>query len=50
MKCPKHPKYKAIKEPKVNCVWCWNMYIRKSKTPDKAVKHWDDLIRSLQIC
>lgn len=26
MTCPKHPKYKAIRKPRVDCIPCWKMY------------------------
>lgn len=27
--CPKHRKYKAIQQPRVNCTTCWNIYAEK---------------------
>ena len=29
MKCKKHPEYKALHEPMVNCLDCWKQYAQK---------------------
>lgn len=31
MKCKKHPQYKAIRKPRVDCPECWAMYREKHK-------------------
>jgi hypothetical protein len=31
-KCKKHPKYKAIKPPRVDCKDCWNIFLSKERT------------------
>jgi len=35
--CRKHPKYKAIRVPKVECDDCWEMYVI-NHGKDKALK------------
>jgi len=35
LKCKKHPKYKAIRRPRVACGVCWDMYDRKHKNEKK---------------
>lgn len=35
MTCKKHPKYKAIRKPRVDCEPCWEMYFEEH--PDAQV-------------
>ena len=43
-RCKKHPQYKAIKRPNVNCDDCWNIYINSH--PESG--QWKELLTSLQ--
>lgn len=38
MKCKKHPKYKAVRKPRCNCVTCWRMYAEKHELSPMAKK------------
>lgn len=29
MKCLKHPKYKAVQAPRIDCTKCWDLYESK---------------------
>ena len=31
--CKKHPKYKAVRKPRVNCEECWRMYFDNRNKP-----------------
>jgi len=37
-RCKDHPKYQAIRKPKVDCKACWAMYNEKAKEKQKAKK------------
>jgi hypothetical protein len=37
MKCKKHPQYKAIFEPRCDCLDCWKIYARSLKEYNDAV-------------
>ena len=39
MKCKKHPKYKAVRKPRVECERCWEMYEANHKR-DKYCRHY----------
>jgi hypothetical protein len=32
MNCKKHPKYKALRKPKADCLECWKMYAKRLET------------------
>jgi hypothetical protein len=43
--CPKHPKYKAIREPRCECHICWEIWWDEypGKTQDVLVAPWEFL-------
>ena len=43
--CEKHPKYKAVKSPRVDCDDCWKMYVAKHGN-DKALKAYFTTFRN----
>jgi len=36
--CPKHPTYRAIREPKANCPECWAAWVAKICQGAKVVR------------
>lgn len=36
--CPKHPKYKAIQMPRINCDECWHMWEERHPGFKKVAK------------
>lgn len=44
--CKKHPKYKAVKVPRIDCEDCWMLYRNKNGF-DKAVRAYLDFKRKL---
>lgn len=32
LKCPDHPRYKALRKPRCGCVRCWEIYLLVKKT------------------
>jgi hypothetical protein len=33
MKCKKHPKYKAVRKPTSDCLYCWHKWLEKNPHP-----------------
>ncbi len=56
MECKKHPRYKAIREPRVDCLDCWKKYALRQPYPTawayeqacKALHEKEDRIRELE--
>lgn len=45
MKCRKHPKYKAIRKPRVLCPGCWWIWILEADRPSLSsyIDHEDEV-------
>lgn len=41
--CKKHPKYKGIRKPRVDCLACWSTYNEKSAYQPCKIKIIDDV-------